>query len=943
MGLLQVILLSAAAQAEVAPVDIKLDRCSLHWDESSGLSAAYDGRTVLGGSTNPVVVYPPGWAWSYGAWKPEAMTVTVETQANRTILRIQCPDEKVPWTEVVSAGPGDRFTLEYTYRQEGWDQPMMSEVCLFRPTVGWFVGAEFRATGDGGETTGRVPLQFEGTTNPFAGVRRAEFTTLFGSLAVEATRPVTLYDYAHRQNLWLGRDEPFPRGEEQSWSAEFVFESKPFVVEGVRIEQVTAPDTVVGKPLEVRLALARENDGPERITARLVVATGEAGQGTDRPTSHEREVALGAEPAALALTVPLPEAGEYACHLELLADGEPIYESPPMFVRVPRLLTALPGRAPYTNEANGEVLVNVDEQAGDDLRLVVQGPGGELHAGRAEAGRRITAPIALDQLPMGRSEIVASLYRGDNQIATDRCELLRAEPREHVVAVDNRGRGLIVDGLPFVPASFYTVYPGAPVDEEAPLGFNLIAPYLPGDIEQRRAMREDLRQFLDRCAAVGLYVHLDIRSAATLPDSEEKWAWVQEEVKAFRDHPALLCWYLADEPELGSASPEACAEAYRRIKEWDPYHPITMVFCNSAAAANYADGMDVVMTDPYPLPHGSVTAVRDFCTRIRSDISDTLPLWVVPQAFGGGEWWRREPSRQEERVMTYLALVHGAKGIQPFIRRPPIGNPTSPDLWSECRRLALEISQLAPALASGEETPDVTCSATPVDVAAFKERGAMTVLAVNVENRPLPIDLALDATFDGTAEVLFENRAVEVSQGNWSDVIDAFGTRAYRIQLQPPPADRVELDPGNLIVNPSFEESHNVGTPDGSYLGVGEDPSASWFVDPRLSVHGRCSLRLTTPAEGQGVHISPFPIPLEPGKRYRLCVWARGDREGLHFSLTLDAVTAEQGTHTLTTDWQEYAVEFTASENAGARSGAGLRLISAGKAWFDALQVVPLP
>jgi hypothetical protein len=40
------------------------------------------------------------------------------------------------------------------------------------------------------------------------------------------------------------------------------------------------------------------------------------------------------------------------------------------------------------------------------------------------------------------------------------------------------------------------------------------------------------------------------------------------------------------------------------------------------------------------------------------------PVMLVPQAFGGGENWARGPSRQEERLMTYLGLLSGAKAIQ---------------------------------------------------------------------------------------------------------------------------------------------------------------------------------------------------------------------------------------------------------------------------------------
>ena len=932
MLLAPITLLCAVPAAEAAPIEIKLDRCALRWDETNGLAVLYDGRTVLEGTRGLFVAHPAGWTWSYDAWQQGSVQATHTRDGDRQVLRIEGTSEKITWTETVTAGPGDRFTVEYAYRQNAWDD-MKLQLCLFLPATEWLVGAQWRAKGAAGETTGEIPAAFDGKTNPFGGATSAEFGTLFGALRVQATRGITLFDYAHRANFWLGLDEAFPRDEEQRWSAEFAFEPRPFVVGGVRIEEVRAPERAAEGAMQVQLRLAREANGPREVTARLVLASAE-------PATAEETVTLAAAAAPVALRLPVAEPGQIPFRLELVAAGQTLYTSPQMVVVVPRWLSILPGRTPYTAEATGEVLVTVDAEAGDGLRLVLEGSNGELFAGPVEAGRRTAVPVELAGLPMGQSEITARLERGGQAVAGARCTMLRAAPREHVVVVDHRGRGLIVDGLPFVPRSFYCSWGDVPVDEEAVTGFNMVAPYLTGEIAERRRMRDDLRKLLDRCAQVGLYVHLDIRSAATMKNSDEKWAWVQEEVEAFRDHPALLCWYLADEPELGSATPEECAEAYRRIKAWDPYHPITMVFCQSAAAARYAEGMDVVMTDPYPIPNGPVTSVRDFCRQIRGDIADAQPLWVVPQAFGGGEGWRREPSRQEERVMTYLALIHGAKGLQPFIRRPPIGNPTSPDLWSECRRLALEIGQLTPALASGEEAPEVRCSAGEVDVAAFQERGAVTVLAANVENRPVPIELTLAAALDGQAEVLFENRTVPVSGGKWSDVIEALGTRAYRLQVGPPPEDRATIDPANLIVNPSFEEAHNVGTPDGSYLGAGADRSASWFVDPRLSVHGRQSLLLTTPAEGKGVSVQPFPIGLTAGQRYRLSVWARGEREGMQFSLSLDAVSAEQGTHALTTEWQEYAVEFTATQDPSRYTA--LQLISAGRAWFDALQVVPV-
>lgn len=865
------------------------------------------------------------------------MAVRVETRGRQKILTVECRDEKVPWRQTVTAGPGDRWTVAYSFTQKAWREPMNSEVCLFRPATGWFVGARFAASGPGGETKGEIPLAFAGVSNPFVNATVAQFDSLFGRLTVKAERPVTLYDYQHRQSLWLGRDEPMPLNAQQTQWAEFVYEPRPFDVGGVRISRVRVAEKAVGEEAALAFELSRLDDGPQAVTVRLVADLAEPAP------AAERQVTLTSQPTPVRLAVPLPGPGQYRCRLELLAEGKSLYQSPPLSYTVPRLVSIAPALKPFMTGDRGAVLVTVAPGAGENLRVRVEGPAGVLAEGPVRAGKRAELPVPLDGFPQGRTELTATLMKGGAKLGTARCDLLLAERRANAVVVDNRSKTLIVRGLPFCAQSCYTDMAGMAevVETEAPLGFNVVAPYLSTDPAERRGFRDQLRKFMDRCAEVGMFVHLDIRAASHPPHTDEKWQWLREEIEAFRDHPALLCYYLADEPELGWASPEDCELAYRRVKELDPWHPVTMVFCVAEAAAKYAAGMDVVMTDPYPIPNGPATRVVDFCERIRGDLADALPLWIVPQAFGGGEGWPREPSRQEERLMTYLALIHGARGVQYFIRRPPAVNPNSPDLWSECRRLMLELSQLTPALASAEEAPPVTCSASQVHLAALKERGAVTVLAANVENRPLSVEFTLARAWSGEAKVVFENRSVPVTRGKWSDVIDAFGTRVYQLQVEPLPADLAALDPRNLVVNPSFEESHNVGSPDGAYISYGADKAASRFVDPRTAAHGRQSMRLHTPREGQGIAVAPFPIVLTPGKRYRLSVWAKGEREGMKFSLSLDAVSGDAAQHTLTTDWHEYAVEFTASPNAG-RMSPSLTLISSGTAWFDALQVVPL-
>ncbi|MCX7597626.1 MAG: hypothetical protein N2512_01975 [Armatimonadetes bacterium] len=932
-----VVLGGRIAQAQPGPVEIPLNHCRIHWSAQGGLSVTCDGMNFLQGYTGIIVAHPPDWSWSYTSWRPEEMSVRLEKRGGRHILTIECRDEKVPWRQVVTAGPGDRFTVAYTFTQKAWRDPMSSQVCLFQPATSWFVGARFKASGPGGETTGEIPLTFGGVSNPFVNATVAQFDSLFGRLTVRAERPITLYDYQHRQHLWLGRDEPMPINAQQTQSAEFVYEPLPLVVGGVQIANVRVTERAEGEEAVIAFELSRGEGGPETVTVRFLAdAPGPA-------SADERQVPLKRTPVPVRVAVPLPGPGQYKCRLELVAEGKTLYQSPPLSYTVPRFLSIAPALKPFMKGDSGALVVRVSSDAGEGLRVKIEGPAGVLAESAVRAGKRTDVPIPLDQLPLGMTELTATLSAGGKKLGTARCQLVLAERRENAVVVDNRSGTLIVRGLPFCAQSCYTDMAGMAevVETEAPLGFNAVAPYLSTEPAERRGYRDQLRKFMDRCAEAGMFVHLDIRGASRPPHTEEKWQWLREEIEAFRDHPALLCYYLADEPELGWASPEDCAEAYRRIKELDPWHPVTMVFCQPAAAARYAQGMDIVMTDPYPIPNGPPTVVVDFCKRIRGDVADALPLWIVPQAFGGGEWWPREPSRQEERLMTYLALIHGARHVQYFIRRPPAVNPSCPDLWSECRRLMLELSQLTPALASAEEAPTVTCSAPQVHLAAFQERGAVTVLAANVTNRPLSVEFTLARRWTGEAKALFENRSVAVTQGKWTDMIDAFGTRVYLMQVELPPADLATLDPRNLIVNPSFEDTHNAGSPDGAYIGYGADKAASRYVDPRTAAHGRQSMRLHTPREGQGISVAPYPVVLTPGKRYKLSVWARGERDGMTFRLALDAVSGDAALHSLTTTWREYAVEFTASEKAG-RVSPSLTLISPGSAWFDALQVVPL-
>ncbi|MGD9498125.1 MAG: hypothetical protein AB7Y46_17625 [Armatimonadota bacterium] len=87
----------------------------------------------------------------------------------------------------------------------------------------------------------------------------------------------------------------------------------------------------------------------------------------------------------------------------------------------------------------------------------------------------------------------------------------------------------------------------------------------------------------------------------------------------------------------------------------------------------------------------------------------------------------------------------------------------------------------APALTSVEPRPEVTGAPESVHVAAFLDRGMVTVLAANTRNQPQALTVRLPGLdWSGAAEVVFENRRVPVEGGVIAEPIDAFDTRVLR-------------------------------------------------------------------------------------------------------------------------------------------------------------------
>jgi len=615
-------------------------------------------------------------------------------------------------------------------------------------------------------------------------------------------------------------------------------------------------------------------------------------------------------------------------------------------------------RSPYMEETEGILLVRVKEGLGHRPFRFKAKVGDQTLFGRAYSGERVRVPFDLTVLPWGVTQAFCELlppegiFRGkeqDRALASLQAPIRREPFRSNAVQIDLETHGLLVDGLPFFPVGFYCRHPLRDLPEvEAAKGFNHIVPfdYASKPVHENpkghsESQLEVIKQTLDRCAELGIKAHYDIKVIAQVLPSEQKWEELRREIELFKDHPALLGWYICDEPSGWGVPEETLEETYRFVKEVDPYHPVTIVFDKPKPALGYKDALDILVADPYPIPHLPVTTVSDWMEILNQGLFGQIPIWIVPQAFGGGEWWPREPSAQEERIMTYLALIHGAKGIQYFIRVPPMGHPKSPRLWAECGRLAQEIAELTPFLLSPDRHPDIRCEPDSLHASAWRHQGHVLVLAANTQNRPQTLKLRLrQDRYTGPVSCLFENRLVDARRGRIKEPVEAFGTRAYIFPLEPRRESHF-IHPKNLTHNPSFEEFSNVGTPDGCYFFMGkEDWGSTGFLDPRVSLHGSHSLRLTTAKEGQGIRIRPYRMEMKEGQTYKLVLWAKALRPNSRFEIQFEGLGIPSRVFEIGTEWDAYTL--TGQANRSGRHHMTLVLQSQGTAWIDLLQVYPV-
>lgn len=331
-------------------------------------------------------------------------------------------------------------------------------------------------------------------------------------------------------------------------------------------------------------------------------------------------------------------------------------------------------------------------------------------------------------------------------------------PNTVQVGIDE-SRRFLVDGQPFIP--FAVGWESLPTANEfnhfARAGFNTVC-----FVAKASETVETIRTALDNAKANGLKVILWFDNAVTS-------ATIQAWVTALRDHPAIIAWYVCDEPS--SITPEAQAK-YDAAKNNDPNRPVYINYWHTPLSLG-----DIASIDYYAISGQKPPALEgqnaEVLELFAAPAGKPSWLWIQDTGYAFDWWWSREPTGPEMESMTYLSLIHGVRGIKLFAQKPH-----SKELWDELRMLSREVTTLTPILYSLEGAPTASVTPNAIHVTTKTYQGQRYIIAANSTSAPVSATFTIPGD-DSTATVQFENRQLSVQNGQFTDTFEGYQRHVY--------------------------------------------------------------------------------------------------------------------------------------------------------------------
>lgn len=366
----------------------------------------------------------------------------------------------------------------------------------------------------------------------------------------------------------------------------------------------------------------------------------------------------------------------------------------------------------------------------------------------------MSCTIDLASLPLGESRVTFEILdRSGKKVDAKSLTFTRTEkPETKGVRIDRRGIARI-DGKPFFPLGmFMHNIAKATADRFSKGPFNCCMPYgAPTKAEMDYAHAKGLKVFY---AMNGCYAGLDWAKDRGITNETSEIAYVTARVKEFRDHPALLAWYINDELGLDWLKK---LTAHRDLCErLDPNHPTWVAHYMVEDIRGHLPAFDVIGSDPYPICQTGdppISQVMEHTRITRKCVFGARAMWQISQAFDWGAYRvkdkdkTRPPTFEEMRNMAWQFIAEGANGLifYSYSSWEKMKWRTPPEkMWESVCRIGEEVREKFPVFLSEEPAPAVTLITKDASVRAWRKDGETWLLAVNPTYRPKVVEFALE-------------------------------------------------------------------------------------------------------------------------------------------------------------------------------------------------------
>ena len=324
-------------------------------------------------------------------------------------------------------------------------------------------------------------------------------------------------------------------------------------------------------------------------------------------------------------------------------------------------------------------------------------------------------------------------------------------------AIELHDNSLLVGGGPVLlrGASEYDLLPQVPMREHEErlrayheLGFNLVEAYTRSDIDEG-----SVRQFLEIARRNGIYVELQLRGPLDVNEPMQKKALLK--FLRFRNHPMFIGWEFSDDM-LDDYFPFV-QKAVEIVRRYDHRQILTGVFMDARRPGNAGDWeswkklMDFPYTYLFPLQKDPATlgekgdivgGFKDIdrltqnARRIWGDVFQEQALQAHMQGVYAGRVglkpWTEHlvPTADQERLMTYRALLSGIKGVTYFYP-----NSLDDEGLGRSRRCELgivwhELALVEDLLAAGQPPVQLRTSDAAIDASQIHSGSESVILAV---------------------------------------------------------------------------------------------------------------------------------------------------------------------------------------------------------------------